>query len=58
MEKVIGRCSRCGGNVTVPEAWYGTVAPTPQCQSCNGRTKQPVIEIEAPTTNEKKLLLE
>lgn len=35
MKKVLGRCSLCGGSVTVPVIWYGIVPPDPTCESCN-----------------------
>jgi hypothetical protein len=46
--RVIGTCSVCSGAVTVPEAWLGTVPPTPECVSCGAVAKQhhgPVIEM-------------
>jgi len=32
--QVVGRCSQCGGLVTVPLVWHGVVPPTPTCASC------------------------
>lgn len=37
---VVGRCSICGGSVTVPTIWGGVVPPVPTCSSC-GATMQP-----------------
>lgn len=33
-DKTIGKCSLCGGAVTVPAVWFGVVPPTPTCQKC------------------------
>lgn len=33
-EQVIGRCSICGGEVTVPVMWWGVIPPTPTCSKC------------------------
>ena len=30
----LGRCSICGGRVTVPTIWSGTIPPTPTCEVC------------------------
>lgn len=49
MDRVVGTCSLCGGPVTLPEFWMGTVPPVPTCASCHARQKQPygnVIEME------------
>jgi hypothetical protein len=49
--QILGTCSICGGAVTVPMHWGGTMPPTPTCASCGARKKQPhgrVIEMEAP----------
>lgn len=46
---VLGSCSRCGGSVTVPQAWWATVPPVPTCSQC-GAVKRaasgPIIEME------------
>lgn len=34
MNNVIGRCSICGGNVTIPEVWMSTRRPVPRCENC------------------------
>lgn len=51
MDKQVGKCSRCGGRVTVPTNWHATVPPVPTCQSCGARAKDtsPVIETEMPS---------
>lgn len=35
----IGRCSKCGGEVEVPNVWGGVIPPTPTCHRC-GATKR------------------
>lgn len=30
----IGRCSECGGVVSLPEYWMGVNRPLPTCESC------------------------
>ena len=47
-ERVIGTCGKCGGKVTVPDAWYGMFPPEPTCAQCGRRKKctLPVIEME------------
>lgn len=32
--RVIGKCSLCGGRVTVPIAWWSVVPPVPTCERC------------------------
>lgn len=46
MDKIIGRCSLCGGNVTVATYTYSTVPPVPTCQSCGATAAQPTINME------------
>jgi hypothetical protein len=47
--RVIGRCSICNSNVTVPELWMGTQPPVPTCSRC-GATRadddRPVIPMK------------
>lgn len=33
-ERVIGKCSLCGGPVTVPIVWHGINMPLPACKHC------------------------
>ncbi len=42
---IIGKCSICGGQVTVPESWLGIFPPTPTCRSCGAEAENrgPVI---------------
>lgn len=35
--QLIGTCSKCGGPVTVSDAWYGT----PSCDRCHAVVKNP-----------------
>lgn len=32
--KAMGKCSQCGGIVSVPEVWHGIFLPKPTCESC------------------------
>jgi len=34
MNRVVGKCSICGGRVTVPDVWMGINPPIPQCENC------------------------
>lgn len=45
MKRAIGKCSLCGGRVTVPTIWLGVIPPTPTCESCGAvaETPGPVI---------------
>jgi hypothetical protein len=47
---VVGKCSLCGGSVTVPTVWHGILRPTATCQSCGATEKNnlPVIQMEKP----------
>jgi hypothetical protein len=47
MNTLIGICSQCGGDVTVPTAWCGTL-PVPTCQSCGATAKsaRKIVETE------------
>jgi len=33
-DRVVGKCSQCGGLVTLPEYFHSVVAPVPTCISC------------------------
>jgi hypothetical protein len=33
--RVVGKCSLCGGVVTMPESWMSVDPPSPQCQKCH-----------------------
>lgn len=45
--QILGRCSICGGNVTVPFMWHGIYPPVPTCNSCGAVKKNttPVIDM-------------
>ncbi len=51
MDRILGTCSRCGGPVTVPAVWNGTIPPTPTCGRCGAVAVSghgPRIETERP----------
>lgn len=50
MDRVIGRCSICGGNVTFPDVWLGITPPKPVCIGC-GATR---IKDDLPTIPMRK----
>ena len=33
-DKVVGKCSNCGGVVTVPDIYHGIDQPSAECKSC------------------------
>lgn len=47
---VIGRCSYCGGLVTVPSIWMSVVPPVPTCEACGATAdvndKLPVLPMK------------
>ena len=58
--RFLGRCSLCGGDVTVPVAWFGIVPPIPTCRSCGAtaaRPETPVVPMErrAPSDDAARL---
>jgi hypothetical protein len=50
-QQVVGRCSLCGGSVTIPTFYHSVVPPTPTCQSCGATKKNtmPIVEMEQPS---------
>ena len=42
---IIGQCSICGGNVSIPEIWHGVNPPVPTCENCGAVKKRnlPII---------------
>lgn len=49
MNDVIGSCGYCGGNVSIPKNWLGTIPPDATCETCGAKAKnpyQPVLEME------------
>lgn len=50
-DRTLGTCSHCGGPVTVPYVWGGTIPPVPTCQICGAMKKNPygpVIDMGPP----------
>ena len=48
-KQVVGRCSQCGGEVTVPSIWHGVEAPKASCSRCHAiQSNQhlPIIPME------------
>lgn len=47
---VIGKCSNCGGNVSVPTVWYSVVPPVPTCEKCGATPTDtlPIIQMQPP----------
>jgi hypothetical protein len=45
---ILGKCSKCGGDVKVPSVWMSVVPPVPTCSSCGATKKdsRPTIEME------------
>jgi len=43
-----GICGLCGGRVTTPSVWFGTVPPVPTCESCGAMVAShgPVLPME------------
>jgi len=39
--RVLGKCSICGGRVTVPLVWLGVIPPVPTCESCGAMADAP-----------------
>ncbi len=49
----LGCCSLCGGEVTIPQIWYGVNPPEPTCSVCGATEKTknlPIIEMVKPKT--------
>ena len=48
MDRLIGVCSECRGQVIVPEIWRGRETPRALCQDCGAlaREQLPVIQME------------
>lgn len=34
MNRILGRCSKCKGNVVTPEAWMAITPPPMTCEKC------------------------
>lgn len=52
MNATVGTCSLCGGRVSVPSPWMGTIPPVPTCDSCGATAAShgPVIPMVPATT--------
>jgi hypothetical protein len=51
MNRVIGTCSNCHGDVVVPNVWYGINPPVPTCSQCGAtpvKRNMPVIDMGPP----------
>lgn len=48
MRNIIGKCSICGGRVSVPDSFLSTIPPTPTCESCGAtaRSNLPIIPMK------------
>ena len=48
MDKLIGVCSECRGQVIVPEIWMGKDTPRALCQNCGALAMEqlPIIQME------------
>jgi hypothetical protein len=48
MNTIIGKCSICGGNVTVPSVYHSITPPVPTCDSCGaiGKDEGKVIQMK------------
>ena len=55
-KQVIGRCSICGGNVTIPNVWLGVIPPKPSCESCGAikRDNLPIIDMDPSYSSNRK----
>jgi hypothetical protein len=55
---VVGICSRCGGDVTLPTIWHGVVPPVPTCEECgamaNLRPNLPIIPTKPAKWKERR----
>jgi ribosomal protein S27AE len=57
MDRIIGTCGRCGGDVMVATHWWGSRPPRPTCIKCGATQKQnlPVLEMEEAPSEPKFL---
>jgi len=49
-KQTIGRCSNCGGAVTLPVYFHSVVTPQPECEDCGAvaKARGPVIDMGPP----------
>lgn len=46
-ERTVGKCSECGGRVTMPVGmWSGVNPPEPHCSNCGAGPRLPVVPME------------
>ena len=43
--RIVGRCSICGGNVTLPTYFASIIPPVPTCQSCGATAARPELPV-------------
>ena len=46
--RLIGKCSQCGGVVSIPNVWWSVNRPFAKCEKCGAVAKNtlPIIETE------------
>lgn len=47
---IVGKCSSCGGIVSVPKAWMSVNRPIPSCEKCG---KQQDVTVNLPIVQTK-----
>lgn len=55
-KRLLGTCSLCGGDVTVPATWHGVFPPTAECTKCGAipANSKPTVEmVPNPGANRK-----
>lgn len=55
MDKVIGSCGNCGGDVTIPENWMSTAPAEPTCKSCGAKAKKKLPKIDMVDSKPSKI---
>jgi hypothetical protein len=58
MRTTIGTCSNCGGPITIPTVWHGTVPPIKICENCGAIALEdhgPVMPVKTTTSNSMKI---
>lgn len=58
MDKIVGICGNCGGNVVLPDAYLSINPPVPRCNSCGAEAKRNLPIVEMQKKDEKKFLTE
>ncbi len=54
--RIIGKCSQCGGIVSVPTSHMSVIPPAPSCESCHGTPDNlPTVKIKSPKRLRPKL---